>query len=202
MDTQALTILLANALKELLTSKLGMRPKESLTMQTFSKEKTSNGLIKKRGNLIKPWKKLKMKPKFKRKGWSNKMRPDIKKVFVNFLDIMKKWKGCKNLREKSENNTKLRERRLKGGSIKKSGKHQYHQLWNSFHNLTVNLMGKGRVLRTNVWKNSHQRRPNLVVFNWKETWTGTTSRVNFWQFWTKIRSGKRTLREGIGLKIM
>jgi hypothetical protein len=61
-------------------------------------------------------------PKIKKRVSSAKVKLNIRRMSVNFLDIMKKSKDWRNLKRKSGNNTKLKEKKLQLKLIRKSGK--------------------------------------------------------------------------------
>jgi hypothetical protein len=91
-------------------------------MSTFKKAKILNGSISKRDNSRQPCKKPLPMPKIKKRVSSAKVKPNIRKMSVNFLDITKNSKDWRNLIRKSGNNTKFKEKKLQLKLIKKLGK--------------------------------------------------------------------------------
>ena len=77
-------------MKELPTNKPETSLKESTIMSIFKKARTLNGFTRKRDNSKLLCNKPLKKPKLIRRDLSMKAKQNIKKVFVNFLDIMKK----------------------------------------------------------------------------------------------------------------
>jgi hypothetical protein len=91
-------------------------------MSTFKKVKILNGSISKEGNSSQPWKKLPQMLKLIKRVSSKKTKANIRKLSVNFLATTKNSKGLMNLKRKSENNTKFKEKKFRLKLIRKSRK--------------------------------------------------------------------------------
>ncbi len=122
MELKVSITLSENAPKESSTNEPETNFKELTIMSTFKKVKILNGSISKEGNSSQPWKKLPQMLKLIKRVSSKKTKANIRKLSVNFLATTKNSKGLMNLKRKSENNTKFKEKKFRLKLIRKSRK--------------------------------------------------------------------------------
>jgi hypothetical protein len=151
-----------------------------------------NGSISKEGNSSQPWKKLPQMLKLIKRVSSKKMKANIRKLSVNFLATTKNSKGLMNLKRKSENNTKFKEKKFRLKLIRKSRKQLPLEVWKRSQSLTLSQITPEKALRTNAWKTTQENKLKSALLRLRETWSGITWKLISPLLWAENRSENRT----------